>query len=157
MTLAHTPPEDMMNTPTRFAEDHYACGQPTAAQLAGLAREGVRTVINLRGPAEPVEYDEAAEAARLGLRYVELPITGPADLDRERVRAFGRMLDEARREGGVLIHCATSNRVGAMVALDEALNRGRPLQDAIAHGRAAGLASLEPAVTALAEREGAAR
>lgn len=146
-----------MTAPTRFAEAHYAAGQPTPQHLAELAREGVRTVINLRGPDEPVEYDEAAEAARLGLRYETLPVTGPADLDRDRVREFGRMLDEARREGGVLIHCASSNRVGAMVALDETLNRGCELADALERGRAAGLKTLEPAVVALAEREGAAQ
>lgn len=144
-----------MTAPTRFAEDHYASGQPTPAQLTELAHQGVRTVINLRTPDEPMEYDEAAEATRLGLQYVALPIAGAADLDRERVRQFGLVLDEARRQGGVLIHCASSNRVGAMVALDEVLNRGGSLQAALAHGRAAGLASLEPAVVALAEREGA--
>lgn len=143
-----------MTAPTRFAEDHYASGQPTPAHLAELAREGVRTVINLRAPHEAMEYDEAAQAARLGLQYVALPVAGAADLDRERVRRFGRVLDEALRVGGVLIHCASSNRVGAMVALDAVLNRGRPLQAALTRGRAAGLASLEPAVVAVAEREG---
>lgn len=143
-----------MTAPTSFADGHYAAGQPTPVDLAGLAREGVRTVINLRGTDEPVDYDEAAEAARLGLRYVALPITGPADLDRERVQAFGRALDDARREGGVLIHCATSNRVGAMVALDEAINRRCALPEALARGRAAGLQSLEPAVVEVARREG---
>jgi uncharacterized protein (TIGR01244 family) len=121
-----------MTAPTRFAEDHYASGQPTVAHLAELAREGVRTVINLRTPDEPMEYDEAAEATRLGgLQYIALPIAGAADLDRERVRQFGLLLDAARREGGVLIHCASSNRVGAMVALDEAFNRGGSLQAAL--------------------------
>lgn len=146
-----------MTKPTRFAENHYAGGQPTPAHLAELVREGVRTVINLRGPDEPIEYDEAAEATRLGLRYVTLPITGVSDLDRERVRQFGRVLDDARGHGGVLIHCASSNRAGAMVALDEAVNRDRSLEGALAQGRAAGLSSLEPAVVALAEREGAKR
>jgi protein tyrosine phosphatase (PTP) superfamily phosphohydrolase (DUF442 family) len=116
-----------MIAPTCFAENQYACGQPTPAHLAQLQHAGVRTVINLRGAGEPTDYDEAAEAARLG-----------------------RVLDLARRSGGVLIHCATSNRVGAMVALDEHLNRGRPFDDALARGRAAGLKSLEPAVVALA-------
>ena len=144
-----------MSTPIRFAENHYACGQPTPAHLAELQREGVRTVINLRAPDEATDYDEAAEAARLGLRYLALPIRGAADLVPERVRQFGQMLDEARQLGGVLIHCASSNRVGAMVALDERLNRGRSLEDALVHGRAAGLKSLEPAVIAFGRGEGA--
>ena len=144
-----------MTAPALFADFHYAGGQPTAAQLGELVRDGVRTVINLRGPAEIADYDEACEAARLGLRYVTLPVTDAIDLDRERVRTFGRLLDDARGNGGVLIHCATSNRVGAMVALDEVLNRGTALDAALERGRKAGLAALEPAVLALARQEGA--
>lgn len=143
-----------MSTTRSYAEGHYAGGQPSPDQLSRLQREGVRTVINLRGPDEPLEFDESAEAGRLGLRYVALPIRGADDLDADRVRRFGQALDEARREGGVLIHCATSNRVGAMVALDAALNRGQPLDAALELGRAAGLAALEPAVIDVARREG---
>lgn len=146
-----------MTAPWMYTDDHYAGGQPSPKELAELARAGVRTVINLRSPVEAVDFDEAAEAARLGLRYAPLPITGAPDLDRSRVREFGRLLDAARREGGVLVHCASGNRVGAMVALDEALNRGRPLSEALERGRAAGLMALEPAVVALAAREGAQR
>lgn len=146
-----------MTAPKPFDTDHYAGGQPTPGDLARLADDGVRTVINLRAPGEPVEFDEAAEAARLGLCYVTIPIAGAGDLDRARVVQFGRELDAARRAGGVLIHCASSNRVGAMVALDEAINRGRPLDAALERGRAAGLASLEPAVVALADGGGGAR
>lgn len=142
-----------MTTPFRFATDQYAGGQPAPADLARLAREGVRTVINLRAASEPVDYDEPAEAERLGLRYVSLPIAGPDDLDLGRVREFGRLLDDALQAGQVLIHCASANRVGAMVALDEALNRGRPLDIALKRGRDAGLESLEPAVVALAGRD----
>lgn len=142
-----------MTAPVRFSDNCYAAGQPTREQLADFARDGVRTVINLRGPTEVADFDEAKEAVRLGLQYVSLPITGPGDLDRERVRAFGQALDQARRDGGVLIHCATANRVGAMVALDELLNRNATLDAALERGRAAGLGSLEPAVVAVAERE----
>ncbi|MBO9716771.1 MAG: hypothetical protein J7507_08140 [Pseudoxanthomonas sp.] len=143
-----------MSVPTPFAPGRYAGGQPTADQLAAFAREGVRTVINLRGPAEAVDYDEAVEAARLGLHYVAVPVTGAADLDRERVRVFGRALDQARGDGAVLVHCASSNRAGAMVALDHLFNRGGSLAGALELGRAAGLKDLDQAVVALAGREG---
>lgn len=146
-----------MTSPLPFDDAHFAGGQPTREELARLAREGVRTVINLRAPGEAVDYDEPAEAARLGMRYASLPIAGAGDLDRERVQHFGRLLDKARRDGGVLIHCASSNRAGALVALDEALNRGRPLDAALERGRAAGLAALEPVVVDLVQREQATR
>ncbi|MBB3827000.1 MULTISPECIES: phosphatase domain-containing putative toxin [Xanthomonas] len=142
-----------MTTPILFAKGHYASGQPTQFELAELARKGVRTVINLRAPEEPVDYDEAMEADRLGLRYASLPIADASDLDPTRIRAFGRMLDQARLEGDVLIHCASSNRVGAMVTLDQVFNRGTALAAALEGGRAAGLKTLEPAVIALAQTQ----
>lgn len=142
-----------MSIPKPFERDLYAGGQPTAEDLSGFAAQGVRTVISLRAPAETVDFDEAQEAQRLGLRYLQIPITGAADLDRSHVVQFGRALDTARAEGGVLIHCGSSNRVGAMIALDAALNRGQSLHAALARGRAAGLASLEPAVVQLARAE----
>ncbi|MCC8628710.1 fused DSP-PTPase phosphatase/NAD kinase-like protein [Xanthomonas vesicatoria] len=144
-----------MTTFLLFAEGHYASGQPTRLQLAELASKDVRTVINLRPPEEPVDYEEAGEADRLGLRYVKLPIANAGDLDHARVQTFGRLLDQARTEGAVLIHCASANRVGAMVALDQVLNRGTPLATALERGRAAGLKALEPAVIALAQQQDA--
>lgn len=140
-----------MNTLIPYADKHFAHGQPTLAQLAACADQGVRTVINLRAPEEPVDFEEATEVAALGMHYVALPIAGAADLNGERVQQFGAALDEARSKGSVLIHCGSSNRVGALVALDEAFNRGASLQDALAQGRAAGLSALEPVVTALIE------
>jgi uncharacterized protein (TIGR01244 family) len=120
--------------------------QPSPAQLASLAAEGVRTVINLRAPAEQVEFDEAQEAKSLGLRYVSIPISGPQDVSAETAARFSQELEEAKRSGDVLVHCASANRVGAMLALDEALTRGKSVADALDVGRASGLTTLEPRV-----------
>ncbi|KAB7770106.1 fused DSP-PTPase phosphatase/NAD kinase-like protein [Xanthomonas maliensis] len=133
----------------RFSEGCYAAGQPTTTQLAALAAAGVRTVINLRTPREQDDADEVAVLQRLGVAYLRLPIASAADLERERVRQFGQALDRARRDGDVLVHCASANRVGALVALDQAFNRGQTPSEALAVGRSAGLAALEPAVIAL--------
>lgn len=132
-----------------FEPGLYSAGQPTPDELADLARRGVRTVINLRHPDEPVAFDERAEAARLGLRYVSIPVTGAADLHPDSVRRFSQALVEARTEGDTLIHCASANRVGALVALERRLVRGASTDQALAAGRAAGLAGLEATVTGL--------
>lgn len=124
-----------------------AAGQPSPAQLATLAAEGLKTIINLRAPTEPVEFDEAREAERLGLRYVSIPVAGPQDVGLETAARFSRELKEARAAGDVLIHCASANRVGAMLALDEAMAQNKSTADALASGRAAGLTTLEPKVT----------
>lgn len=131
------------------APDLYTAGQPSPEQLAELARQGVRTVVNLRAPTEPVAYDESAIAHDLGLRYVSLPVSGPQDLTPQLVARFSEELDAARGHGAVLVHCASANRVGAVLALDEAWVRGAERDHAIALGRRAGLTTLEPAVESL--------
>lgn len=131
----------------RTLPDVYASGQPSPDQLAALAAQGVRTVINLRAPTEQVEFDEALEAKKLGLRYVSIPIAGPQDVSRETASRFSGELADARRGGAVLVHCASANRVGAMMALDQAITQNQSAADALAIGRAAGLTTLEPKVT----------
>ena len=137
----------------RPAPGIHAAGQPTPDQLAALAGDGVRTVINLRAPDEPTEFDEAAVAEALGLRYVCIPVSGPGDVTHDTVEIFSRELERARDEGDVLVHCASANRVGALLALDHGLTRGASREDALSLGRAGGLVSLEPVVDDLL-REG---
>lgn len=135
-----------MNSIRQPAHDLFTAGQPTREQLASLAKEGVRTVINLRAPSEPVEFDEAAETTRLGLDYVCIPVSGAQDLTPDTIDRFSRALARAREAGPVLVHCASANRVGALLALDHALCQGGTCDDALALGRDAGLTGLEPAV-----------
>lgn len=135
-----------------FAHDLFSSGQPSPEQLEKLARDGVRTVINLRAPNEPGQYDEQAEATRNELRYVSIPVAGAQDLTPATVQRFSNELAQARAAGPVLIHCASANRVGALVALEQGLHQGADIDTSLAAGRAAGLASLEPAVRELLGR-----
>ncbi|HTH27511.1 MAG TPA: protein tyrosine phosphatase family protein [Sphingobium sp.] len=135
-----------------FARDRYSSGQPSPEQLERLAKEGVRTVINLRSPNEPDQYDEQAEAERQGLRYVSIPVAGAQDLTAETVQRFSDELAQAHQAGPVLIHCASANRVGAMVALEHGWHQGAEPDAALALGRAAGLTGLEPVVSDLLAR-----
>ena len=133
-----------MITIRNVAPGLHASGQPTPGDLAALAARGVRTVINLRTADEPVGYDEPGEADRLGLRYLVIPIAGPQDITPEAVARFSRELETAARHGGTLVHCASSNRVGALIALDRCHAHGASREEALACGRAAGLTTLEP-------------
>lgn len=135
-----------MTTLFRFGAQQYSSGQPTAHELAELARTNVRRLISLCTPSDPADFDEAGEAAGLGLKFVSLPISGSKDLCRQRVREFGRLLDDALRVGGVLVHCSSANRAGALIALDALFNHGLSTEAALSLGRSAGLASLEQVV-----------
>ena len=46
----------------------------------------------------------------------------------------------------VIIHCASGNRVGALLALRANLIQGKSASEALAFGKAAGLTTLEDAV-----------
>ncbi|MGE8287687.1 MAG: beta-lactamase hydrolase domain-containing protein [Stenotrophomonas sp.] len=116
-------------------------GQPSAQQLRDAARSGVTTVIDLRRPDEDRGYDESAQAEQLGLRYVRLPIAGAADLTTANARTLQRLL--AQDDGTTLLHCASGNRAGALLALLNARLEGASTDDALQLGRAAGMTSLE--------------
>ena len=119
-------------------------GQPSRDDLARLQAEGVRTVIDLRAPQEDRGYDQAAEVRRLGMDYIALPIAGKDDITPANAAALHALLKE--RDGEVLLHCASGNRVGALLALARARVDGASGEDALQFGRAAGLGSLEPVV-----------
>jgi uncharacterized protein (TIGR01244 family) len=119
-------------------------GQPSEADLGRLAAEGVTTVIDLRTDGEPRGYDEPAAAAAAGLRYLSVPVAGPRGLGKETAAALHAALSSA--EGGVLVHCASSNRVGALLALAAVYHDGVSVEDALALGRAGGMVQIEPYV-----------
>ncbi|KRG78466.1 hypothetical protein ABB30_03945 [Stenotrophomonas ginsengisoli] len=117
--------------------DLYTYGQPSAAQLQQAAAAGITTVIDLRTPGEERGYDEQAAAEALGLRYVRLPVAGGGGLSADNARALHQIL--GNDSGPVLLHCATSNRAGALLALRAAQQQGWEAPSALELGQAAGL------------------
>jgi uncharacterized protein (TIGR01244 family) len=120
-----------------------SAGQPDKEALRVFADSGYATVIDMRAADEDRGFDEAAYVERLGLRYIALPI------DSEDAVSFAnaRKLDELLRDspGPVLVHCASGNRVGALLALRDSLN-GAGDEEALQLGRDGGLTRLEPLV-----------
>lgn len=140
-----------MNIPFLFhpREQLFCSGQPDIEGLQQAIDEGVRSVINLRPDAE-MEWDEGAWLDAQGIEYLQLPVASAADLNPENARKLGDWLQE-RADQPVLLHCASSNRVGALLALHATLE-GVNEPEALALGRASGLTKLEPAVRALIQQ-----
>ncbi|KRG68365.1 fused DSP-PTPase phosphatase/NAD kinase-like protein [Pseudoxanthomonas dokdonensis] len=130
--------------PTLLQPGLYTGGQPSAAQLRDLAGKGVATVIDLRAPEEERGIDEASIVPALGMQYVSLPIGSAEDINNGNARALQRLLDDS--QGPILLHCASGNRVGALLALIAAEKPGEDAESALRRGKAAGLGSLEPIV-----------
>lgn len=118
--------------------------QPSAEQLAAAAQSGFKVVIDLRGAGEDRGMpDEKATVETLGMSYVALPVEGAAGVTYANATALDKLL--AGVEGPVLIHCASGNRAGALLALRSKL-AGADDETALALGIASGLTGLKPTV-----------
>jgi uncharacterized protein (TIGR01244 family) len=122
-------------------------GQPEAGAWTQLAAEGVTTVINLRPDSELPGRNEAAEVAQAGMAYTQIPVAGAAGITGENAEALWSAIAQA--PGKVLVHCASGNRVGALLALGAAQRGGMDPQQALQFGKDAGLAGAEPRVREL--------
>jgi uncharacterized protein (TIGR01244 family) len=130
-----------------IGERQHSSGQPSVEAIARLKSAGITTVIDLRPDAETPDLDEKSVAEAAGLKYRSLPIASPADLTRENVKRFDQLLKDSQDEE-VLVHCASGNRVGAMMALRAAWVQGKSTEEALAIGQAAGMTGMTEAVKA---------
>ncbi len=127
-------------------ENVFASGQPSQEQMQVLAKSGVKHIISLR-PASETDWDEAELARSLGMEFHNIPVAGADGVTSENARKLQDLLTSLEGQP-TLVHCASSNRVGALRALNAAESGGEPLESAISTGKAWGLTSLEPAVRA---------
>lgn len=121
-------------------------GQPDEAQFEQLAKLGVKNVVCLRPADEDGTGWEEAKAKALGVRFVRLPVAGEGDVTVERAKQLATELGAG--SGTTLVCCASSNRVGALLAMKAFHVDGKPAAEALALGKAAGLVKLEAAVQA---------
>ena len=135
----------------RYGNEIVTAGQPSEAQLQAAAREGVRTVINLRPAGEFNEYDEAAAVAAAGMTYLVIPVAGPDDIN----AGNAKQLDDAL-DGGTpaLVHCASSNRVGALMAYRARYLHNEPAESALQIGLDTGLNPSSPLLGAMRDKLG---
>lgn len=124
-------------------------GQPTAEQIALAGRAGFRTVINLRTDQERGFEWEREAVEKSGMRYVQIPVAGAAGLTRDNAERLDRELERALAEGPVLLHCASGNRIGALLALRAAWLEGVDPEKALQYGRDSGLTGLDAATSEL--------
>jgi len=107
----------------RVADGLYRSGQPDAAGFQYLARLGVKTVIDLRGPGKRAQREQVLVES-LGMRYVNIPLSGwrqPHDV--EVLRVLTLLADPEARP--ILVHCRRgADRTGVIIALYRILYEG---------------------------------
>lgn len=119
----------------------WLASQPSPEDLSEARERGLRTVLNLRRPAEQGEFDERAWVEGLGLTYLALPFGGPEELDDALFDRARELLAGAERP--LLVHCASANRVGAVWVPYRVLDGGLELEEAVLEAHAIGLRSAE--------------
>lgn len=121
-----------------------SAGQPDEVALRVFADSGYAAVIDMRGPDEDRGLeDERALVEALGMDYVLIPIDSPDDINFATVGKLQEVLQNI--DGPVLVHCASGNRVGAVLALRHSLTGASP-EESIELGKNAGLTRLEGVV-----------
>ena len=91
-------------------------GQPTDEQIRQAKEQGVKLIVNLRSDDEKIEYEGQDKlAAELGMKYVHIPIdaaTGEG-LTEENAKRLAELLAEKP----AMVHCASGQRVAALLVL----------------------------------------
>ncbi len=128
-----------LNTPESNA---LASGQPTPDQIRVLAEAGVKHVVSLRRPDE-IDWDERAVVEANGMQFHSIPVAGLMGVTKENATKLEELLNSFGNEP-VLVHCGSSNRVGALKTL-AALESNDPasVEAAFAEGRRWGLTGME--------------
>lgn len=116
----------------------YFAGQPDVAGLAAAKEAGVDIVVNLRMPDE-MKFDEASAVAANGMEYFMVPISGDQPSFEPGTINMISELVAANHDKQILVHCASSNRVGAWYAIHLVEQEGIPLPQAMEIGRRAGM------------------
>ena len=116
-------------------------GQPSAGHLEALRNAGVTVILDIRDPIEPRPFDEPATARRLGLEYINVPVSA-ATLDDPTLE---RILEVVRSNAGrpLFFHCASGNRVGGALVPHFILDHGMTEDDAIQAAMRIGLRGAE--------------
>ena len=108
----------------------WRSAQPAPHQIAGIARRGIKTIVNLRGPRVCGSYWLEQQACRRhGIRLVDYQVRSRAAPSLEELRGAFALFRTL--EGPVLFHCKSgADRAGLMSTLYLIAVEGTPVEEA---------------------------
>lgn len=115
--------------PVHRAGEVFLTGQPSRSDFEFLAKEGFKTVISLRTAGE-ISWDEKQVVESTGMSFVAIPFRDPKDLTDEVFDKSREILRSAGPNQGVCLHCASSNRVGAIWLVHRVLDGRMAIEQA---------------------------
>ncbi|HJU43525.1 MAG TPA: sulfur transferase domain-containing protein [Vicinamibacterales bacterium] len=119
-----------------------ACGGATeTTALEGLAKDGFKSVINLRLATEQNANIElnAARAKELGLKYIHIPFNAQ-QADHKVIDQFLAAIAEKSNQPAY-VHCGSASRVGAVWLVKRVLQDGWTVEKATEEAKFIGLRS----------------
>ena len=117
-----------------------ACGGATeTSALDGLAKDGFKSVINLRLATEVNANIElnAAHAKSLGLNYIHIPFNGQQPDPKAVDQFLAAIANKANQP--VYVHCGSASRVGSMWMVKRVLQDGWTIEKATEEAKLIGL------------------
>jgi protein tyrosine/serine phosphatase len=114
----------------RIAKNAWRAAQPAPQDIRRFARDGVRTIINLRGPRDCSSYDlEKAACDRHGIFLVNYQVRSRAAPTVAEIKGAQALFEQV--EYPILMHCKSgADRAGLMSALFMHFREGKPIAEA---------------------------
>jgi protein tyrosine/serine phosphatase len=114
----------------RLGKDAWRAAQPAPHNIRRLARQGVRTIVNLRGERDCGSYYlEQEQCERLGIKLIDFKVRSRQAPTAEQINAAKELFDSV--EYPMLMHCKSgADRVGLMSVLYLYLKEAVPLAEA---------------------------
>ena len=132
-------------------DNAFSGGQPSRVDFAIMKDGGVQHVVNLR-PSSEQGWNEGEVVEALGMSYHQIEVAGADDLSLANAQKLGALINGFGSEP-YFIHCASGNRVGALIAINEAMANGKNIEEAVEIGREWGLTGLEPKVRSVLQNQ----
>ena len=117
-----------------------ACGGATdTSALEGLAKDGFKSVINLRQASENnANIDQnAARAKELGLKYIHIPFNAQQPDPKVIDQFLAAIADKSNQPA--YVHCGSASRVGSVWLAKRVLQDGWTVEKATEEAKAIGL------------------
>ncbi|MBO3460184.1 sulfur transferase domain-containing protein [Aetokthonos hydrillicola Thurmond2011] len=114
----------------KVSEQLSASGQITPEELQQLAKEGFKSIVNLRSPHETgFLADEQEQARAAGVDYINIPLN-PSEANQELVDKAIREIEDLPKP--ILIHCAAGARASAIALIASSIQEGSTPDEIIA-------------------------
>lgn len=134
------------DSPKQVSANVWVMGVPDKQDIQRFAENDGDIVISLLSIEEMSGSAETAWLSDNGLAFFHVPVNGADGVTFANARALDKLL-LSHADKNILVHCASSNRVGALFALRAAWLDGLSAEEALEVGRQHGMSSLEGKVS----------